>query len=105
MRSTMAEKSQIPLVCPKCGAERIAEIMYGLPNFDSPSLHKKLDSGQVVLGGCVLMGSNPRWHCHDCKHKWGVFRIDPTILDCLERLAEVSQAETLEPNPSFERTR
>lgn len=58
--------SSKPRKCPVCGSTKIAEIVYGLPNFES--VRDDLDSGKIFLGGCCvnLDGSDPKWKCADC---------------------------------------
>lgn len=63
MRYRSAQK---PEKCPKCGSERIAEILFGLPAF-SDELQKDIDEGRVVLGGCCVSGEDPEWKCMDCE--------------------------------------
>ena len=52
--------------CPKCGASRIANILYGLPAL-SEKLNKKLEEGKVVLGGCIISDDDPSWCCTECE--------------------------------------
>ena len=59
-----------PADCPKCGSQRVAGILYGLPDF-SEKLERELDAGEVVLGGCVITDDDPSWHCVECGHRWG----------------------------------
>ncbi|EID14674.1 hypothetical protein MPHLEI_10079 [Mycolicibacterium phlei RIVM601174] len=50
-------------VCPRCGAQRTRNLQYGMPvSFDVPPW--------VALAGCVVMGSDPRWSCESCSHRW-----------------------------------
>ena len=63
----MWERSDKP-ACPECGAEAVAEILYGLVNTDDEELRKDLDAGDVLLGGCVRVG--PRWVCRKCGGIW-----------------------------------
>jgi hypothetical protein len=71
----MAMKDK-PDICPKCGSERVADILYVLPIF-SDELERKLDAGEVVLGGCVVTGDDPSWHCVECGHRWGERGLQP----------------------------
>ncbi len=59
-----------PEVCPKCGSQRVADILYGLPIF-SKELERELDAGGTVLGGCMVTGDDPSWYCVECGHRWG----------------------------------
>ena len=36
---------------PKCGSEKVASILYGLPMLDE-ELKRRLNAGEVTLGGC-----------------------------------------------------
>ncbi len=56
-------------ICPNCGAQNTALILYGLMNFDE-SLKLKLANNWVVLGGCDLRESNPKYECNECRHTW-----------------------------------
>jgi hypothetical protein len=61
-----------PKQCPECRSPKVAPILYGLP---APGLFQELmrkaDSGEIVLGGCVVTGNDPTWHCVGCGHRWG----------------------------------
>jgi len=59
-----------PKKCPKCGSSKIAEILRGMPPF-SKDLEQKINSGEIVLGGCVVSDNDPIWHCNTCEHEWG----------------------------------
>jgi hypothetical protein len=59
-----------PSSCPKCGGERVAQIVWGLVD-SSPELVAELQAGLSVLGGCVVSDDDPTWECLDCKHQWG----------------------------------
>lgn len=65
--------------CPRCGSEHTAEILYGMPAF-SEELKKKMDSGEVVLGGCEIVTVpvngrvvqlGPERYCNTCKKNFG----------------------------------
>lgn len=57
-------------LCPRCGSDRTAKILYGMPAM-SPKLMKQLDDGEVVLGGCCIMDFAPLYHCNKCKREFG----------------------------------
>jgi rRNA maturation endonuclease Nob1 len=57
-------------MCPSCGSESVAEILYGMPA-GGPALEQSLASGRVVLGGCVVSGGEPDRRCNECGHQWG----------------------------------
>lgn len=57
------EVSERPNSCPVCGGLRIAEILYGYPDF-TEALELDIDRGRVVLGGC--MPSESKWQCLSC---------------------------------------
>jgi len=59
------ESSRKPRECPRCGSDRIARVLYGLPDF-SEELKRDLDAGRVVLGGCCVTGRDPAWQCAKC---------------------------------------
>lgn len=57
--------------CQKCKSKNCAEIIYGLPAFDS-EMEKRLEEKKIILGGCCVMldengkEMNPRYHCNEC---------------------------------------
>ncbi|MCP8467355.1 hypothetical protein NK553_25720 [Pseudomonas sp. ZM23] len=57
------EFSEKPSSCPVCGGLRIAEIIYGYPDF-TETLERDIDQGRVVLGGCIP--SESKWQCLTC---------------------------------------
>jgi hypothetical protein len=59
-----------PAQCPRCGSEKVASILYGLPIFDE-ELKRRLNAQEVILGGCIISGNDPLWHCVECYHRWG----------------------------------
>ncbi|HEY7636300.1 MAG TPA: response regulator [Gemmatimonadales bacterium] len=58
-------------VCPACGSQRIASIVYGLP---SEKAKADYAAGRAVLGGMRELHTSPHWHCRDCEHRWGSLR-------------------------------
>ena len=63
--------------CPICGSRNTAEIHYGLPAFND-ELISKLESGEVVLGGCCVELNSPEMHCNDCGEEFGRGGFYPT---------------------------
>jgi hypothetical protein len=59
-----------PEKCPDCGSDRVASILYGLPGFTG-DLKRRLDAGEVILGGCCVSDYDPIWQCIKCQHRWG----------------------------------
>jgi len=62
----MLASKRKPQKCPSCGSKKVAEILWGYPDFSS-KLEKKLKEGRIVLGGCIVSGNDPEWQCVDCK--------------------------------------
>jgi hypothetical protein len=60
-----------PLSCPGCRSKRVATIFWGLPA-NMSQLEKDIESGRVVLGGCEVSDGDPKWHCVQCGHEWGL---------------------------------
>lgn len=53
--------------CPICGSPAIP-IVYGLPDVEAA---EAADQGRIVLGGCVVTGSDPAWACTGReRHLW-----------------------------------
>lgn len=55
-----------PEKCPSCGGKKIADILWGMPDF-SPELEDDMEKGRIVLGGCVVTGDDPEWECTACQ--------------------------------------
>ena len=51
--------------CPKCGSERVAMVLYGMPVFDE-ELEAKIDAGDVVLNGCCIDKPTFPYECREC---------------------------------------
>ncbi len=50
-----------PSVCPVCDSKNILDIVYGMIDEDGAKQMKN-----VVFGGCVITGDNPKWQCGQC---------------------------------------
>lgn len=55
--------------CPSCNGKNIAKILWGLPA-DMRSFEDALEKKEIVLGGCNVMGHDPKLECTDCYHRW-----------------------------------
>ncbi len=51
--------------CSKCGSTHIGRYQYGLVHPDK-AMQKKIDNGEIILGGCVISGDSPKNHCLKC---------------------------------------
>jgi hypothetical protein len=49
--------------CPRCGSDRVAEIVYGFTS--APP-----EDGSWVPDGCVIDVDNPDRHCRECGAAW-----------------------------------
>jgi len=47
-------------LCPKNHSDNLVPIVYGLPGKKLMRQHKR---GKVKLGGCILLGCDPKWYC------------------------------------------
>ena len=56
--------------CPKCGSQKIAPILYGMPAFDD-EIEQKLNDQKLYLGGCCVSDADPLFHCFDCGKNFG----------------------------------
>lgn len=52
-----------PKKCPRCGSERIVEIIYGLPTSEAGEAAGR---GELIIGGCMTGPGAPRWGCGAC---------------------------------------
>jgi len=84
-------ESARPSKCPKCGSGRVAEIVYGMPASD-PELGKEVETGRIVLGGCVVPREPPQWQCLACRHKWGEARLEDAVREASTKKDKISLA-------------
>ena len=68
------------VVCPECGAENVAVILWGMPAF-TEELQQQIDAGSVYLGGCCISANSPKYHCNNCRAEFGRIDLDLPIKD------------------------
>ena len=56
--------------CPNCQSTNRAKILWGLPA-DMGEIEEELERKEIVLGGCVVTGNDPKVECNDCGTRWG----------------------------------
>ena len=78
---------EIPRDCPTCRSPRLARIIYGF--VDVSELAADLESGRIVLGGCAVSKSSPRWRCNTCGREGGDFAAE---YEHIERRREEERA-------------
>ncbi len=54
--------------CPTCRSTKVVPIVFGLPDDETV---QRARAGEIVLGGCVVTGDDPHWHCSKCGYEWG----------------------------------
>jgi hypothetical protein len=54
-------------VCPFCGYGPPIEIVYGMPTYKAEQAAKR---GEIMLGGCCVTDSDPKWCCPSCRRKF-----------------------------------
>lgn len=52
--------------CPNCNS-KLVEIIYGRPD---SILMEKVRNKEVFLGGCIVSGSTPKYHCYECNKNY-----------------------------------
>ena len=67
-------------ICPRCGAEGAAEIVYGMPAFSDEFQHA-MENGEVFVGGCCVSGEDPKYKCRSCGYAFGRPGGDPAQSD------------------------
>ena len=55
--------------CPICNGKNIAKIFWGLPA-DMREMEGELERKEIVLGGCIVTGNDPKWRCNKCLTRW-----------------------------------
>ncbi len=56
--------------CPNCLSTNYAKILWGLPA-EMREIEEELDKKEIVLGGCIVTGHDPKWECNGCRTRWG----------------------------------
>ena len=64
-----------PENCPRCQSAQVVPIVYGLPDPELVSL-EDVESGKVILGGCMVSGDEPEWLCRSCGLEWGSLKLE-----------------------------
>jgi hypothetical protein len=59
--------------CESCGSQDVAEIIYGMV---TPDVEVEYPGRRIILGGCVIEATSPRWQCLSCGHSWGRALLD-----------------------------
>ena len=59
--------------CERCGSRDVAEIDYGLV---LPDVEAEYPDRRIILGGCVVEPTSPKWQCLSCGHSWGRASLD-----------------------------
>lgn len=54
-----------PRRCPSCKHDPVSSILYGMPAYDE-DMQRKIETGHLVLGGCVVSEDHPSWKCTGC---------------------------------------
>lgn len=85
--------SKTTSICPTCGNDTGIRIVYGLPGM---GLVERAQSGEVALGGCLVMDDNPEWHCAGagCGHEWQDSRSTPCVCFCTPAPDNLSISDT-----------
>ena len=53
--------------CPKCGSERVRDVVYGYLPFD---LAREKEKGNVAWGGLFMPEDAKSHECADCGERW-----------------------------------
>ena len=57
--------------CPACYSKDVAEVRYGYYDSDKNMWKEELQSGKVILGGCLIGEDSKRFYCNKCGYEWG----------------------------------
>lgn len=57
------------VVCPKCGSQKVAQILYGYSIYETLKLSEQ---GKYIFGGCIQIDNTiqPDYGCLDCGYRW-----------------------------------
>ncbi len=61
-------KTREDQACARCGSREVAEIIYGMV---PPDVEAQYPGQRIVLGGCVVGPTSPKWQCLNCGNAWG----------------------------------
>jgi hypothetical protein len=60
--------------CPDCHSDDVVPILYGYP---STQAYEAAARGELLLGGCILEPTNPRWSCRSCGRRFNSGDVAP----------------------------
>ena len=66
--SRRMERTRRPAKCPSCGVSPVGTILYGMPAYDE-EMHKEVEEGLTIIGGCCVSNDDPVWQCSKCKQQ------------------------------------
>lgn len=54
--------------CQRCGSREIAQVIYGTVTSD---VKAEYPDRRIILGGCVVEATSPKWQCLKRGNTWG----------------------------------
>jgi hypothetical protein len=57
--------------CPKCGSDKLASLLYGLP-IEDDYLHERVRRREVILMGCTVGPDDPQLQCLECDYQFSI---------------------------------
>jgi hypothetical protein len=58
-------------ICPKCGSDKLASLLYGLP-IEDDYLRELVRRKEVILMGCVVGQDDPQLQCLKCDLQFSI---------------------------------
>jgi len=89
------------VVCPKCGTKNVAKILFGRPIW-CDELKEKIDSGEIVLGGCIVDKEYPVYECNQCQERWGRQYDDEDFKQFYDMIEKTSQDNSEHKNRQYD---
>ena len=86
--------------CKQCGSHEILPGVYGLPTAETLA---RAALGEVLLGGCVVLGDEPDWRCAKCGAPFDIAEFAPgwvqeLLVELKARSEENKSENTKTPN-------
>jgi len=83
--------------CKQCGSHEILPVVYGLPTAETLA---RAALGEVLLGGCVVLGDDPDWRCAKCGAPFDIAEFAPGWVQELLVELKARREENKSDNPN-----
>lgn len=89
----LREKKKRTVYCPKCGSDKVAPIVYGLPTY---ATMQRAEQGEFFLGGCMVCDGQSDYKCKTCEYDWSHEQLPSTAIKKVRYTIRTQGLETIE---------